>query len=217
MCIQTFIDAADALVELSGAVLFQGDSVAEVLANGDHVKAISPVLSRDQVETELARTAKSGRSKLSAKERASRSKSSRHRRDRTPSTSPEDSLSSRQGSISERASSRRGSFLGTEPAAGSLNYKQWQTRGDGSFESEASPEDKASLGRTGSETRNKTPMKSSAETPLKSSIRRGGTDSVAFSVTMTPATGALHSVSGYTAADGGTPGTGAWCADNCNA
>ena len=35
------IDATDALVELNGAVLFQGDSVSEVLANGDHVKAIS--------------------------------------------------------------------------------------------------------------------------------------------------------------------------------
>ena len=38
----TCIDSADALVELSGAVLFQGDAVSEVLANGDHVKAISP-------------------------------------------------------------------------------------------------------------------------------------------------------------------------------
>ena len=32
-----FIDSADALVELSGAVLFQGDSVSEVLANGGGV------------------------------------------------------------------------------------------------------------------------------------------------------------------------------------
>ena len=130
------IDTADALVELSGAVLFQGDAVSEVLSNGDHVKAISPTLSRDQVESELARTAKSQRtkSKPSARERASRSAKS-SRRQRTPSTSPEDSITSRQSS--ERGGSRRSardtgmSSVG-EPAAGSLNYKQWQTKGDAS-------------------------------------------------------------------------------------
>ena len=195
------IDATDALVELNGAVLFQGDSVSEVLANGDHVKAISPTLSRDQVETELARTAKSGRSKVSAKERASRAKSTKHR-DRTPSTSPEDSISSRQGS--ERGSSRHYASLGaSEPAAGSLNYKAWQTRGDDSLHSDESPDAK-----TGGRGGGATPAQAShsgAHTPLKSSIRRGGgNDSVAFSVTMTPATGALHSTSGWKE-DGGTP------------
>lgn len=52
----------------------QGDAVCEVLANGDHVKAISPTLSRDQVESELAKTAKSQstKNKSSTKERASR-------------------------------------------------------------------------------------------------------------------------------------------------
>ncbi|EKX42582.1 hypothetical protein GUITHDRAFT_111554 [Guillardia theta CCMP2712] len=167
----SLIEAADSLIERSGAILFQGDSVSEVLSNGDRVTAISPLIPRDAVEQQMTERARStrGRSKKSS------------RRQRTPSTSPEDSGTSHSGTSRSRYRTTHGTeeFLrGTDrpatgiPAAGSMNYKQWQTKGhDDSYETSSA----------GSE--NSPPQDAKRQSVV---TRTPGDGSVSFSVVMPP-------------------------------